>query len=262
MVPDVPRFQAQQVAAGDGALLADAVRFLLAQPEGRGPVGLAAISYAVGPAFLAALEPDLRARIGFIVAIGGYYDAEAVVTFFTTGYFRDSESAPWHKGRPNEYGKWVFVQANAERVERAYDRVALMAMSGRKLANPNSDVSDLTLGLGPEGQAVVALLSNADPDRVPALIAALPPAVRDDLYRLNLAIQDLKTLTARVLLIHGRDDAIVPYTESVALARALPEGSTHLALLDNLAHADLGPGGIVDAMRLWWAAYALMQVRR
>lgn len=262
LVPDVPSFQAQRVEAADAALLADAIRYLLARPEGERPVGAAAISYAVGPIFLAALEPDLAARLSFIVAVGGYYDTEAIVTFFTTGFFREDETAPWQHGEPNAFGKWVFVLANAERLESASDRVALTAMARHKLADIDADVTDLTVGLRPEGRAVVDLLDNRDPARVPALIARLPEKIRDDLRGLSLKGRDLRALRAQVILIHGRDDAIIPYTESLALARALSPDRVHLALLDSLAHADLGPTGFTDAFRLWQAAYVLMRQRQ
>jgi pimeloyl-ACP methyl ester carboxylesterase len=261
MVPDVPNFQAQRVAASDGALLADALRYLLARPEGKGSVGIAAVSYAAGPAVLAALSPDLAPRVDVIAAIGGYYDTASVVTFFTTGYFREDPEAPWLRRTPNAYGKWVFVLANAERIDDARDRSALTAMARRKLDDLRADIGDLDRGLGPEGRSVVDLLANADPARVPGLIAALPPAVREDLVGLSLAGRDLHALRAQAILIHGRDDAIVPYSESLALARALPEGQVHLALLESLAHADLGPGGLSDGFRLWQAAYALMRAR-
>ena len=262
LVPDVPSFQAQRVTAGDSAFLADALRYLIHRPEGQGPVGIAAVSYAVGPAILAALEPDLAPRVDFVAAIGGYYDTNSVVTFFTTGYFRETPDAPWQHRTPNAYGKWVFVLANAERIENGFDRTSLAAMARRKLDNLDADISDLTMGLGPEGRAVVALLTNTDPERVPALIAALPSAVRRDLQALSLAGRGLDHLGARLILIHGRDDAIVPYTETLALAHAAAPGHAHVALLDNLAHADLGPGGLADAIRLWRAVYDLMQQRR
>lgn len=262
MVPDVPNFQAQRVSADDGALVADAVRDLLARPEGKGPVGIVAVSYAVGPAVLAALEPDLAPRVDVIVAIGGYYDTTSVVTFFTTGYYRETAAEPWRRGVPNAYGKWVFVLANAERLDDAHDRMALAAMARRKLADLNADIGDLTAGLGPEGRAVVDLLANHDPDRVPGLIADLPAAVRADLAGLSLAGRDLSMLKADFILIHGRDDAIIPYTETQALARAVPDSQAHVALLDSLAHADLGPGGLADGFRLWRAAYALVRARR
>jgi pimeloyl-ACP methyl ester carboxylesterase len=261
LVPDVPNFQAQRVAAGDSVILADSVRFLLARQDGRSRVGIAAVSYAAGPAILAALEPDIAARVSAVAAIGGYYDTRTVVTFFTTGYFRERPDAPWQHRAPNAYGKWVFVLANAERIADPRDRTSLTAMARRKLADLNAGIDDLGIGLGPEGKAVLDLLANGDPDRVPALIDALPPGVREDLDGLSLARLDLSKLRAELVLIHGRDDSIIPYTESVALARAVPAGQAHLALLDNLAHADLGPGGLMDAVRMWRAAYALMRTR-
>ena len=81
-----------------------------------------AISYAAGPAILAALRPDTAPQVRFLVAIGGYYDTEAVVTFFTTGYYRSGPDQPWQQGEPNAYGKWVFVAANAERLDDPGDR--------------------------------------------------------------------------------------------------------------------------------------------
>jgi pimeloyl-ACP methyl ester carboxylesterase len=261
LVPDVPNFQDQRVSAADGELLADALRFLLGRPEGQGSTGIAAVSYAVGPAILAALEPDLASRIDVIAVIGGYYDTESVVTFFTTGSFRESADAAWQHSPPNAFGKWVFVLANADRIEDGRDRTSLSAMARRKLDDLNADVSDLAEGLGPEGRSVVELLANTDPTQVPRLIAALPPAVREDLVGLSLAHRNLHSLRADVILIHGRDDAIIPYSESLALSRALPQGRVHLALLESLAHADLGPGGLADGFRLWQAAYALMRAR-
>jgi pimeloyl-ACP methyl ester carboxylesterase len=259
LVPDVPNFQAQRVAASDSEVLSDALRYLLARQNDGRSVGIAAVSYAVGPALIAALEPEIAPRVDVVAAIGGYYDTRAVVTFFTTGYFREAPDAPWQHRAPNAYGKWVFVLANAERIADPRDRTSLHAMARRKLADLNADVDDLGADLGAEGRAVVDLLSNRDPERVPALIAALPPGVRDDLEGLDLARRDLGALKAQLILIHGRDDAIIPYSESVALARAAPR--SHLALLDSLAHADLGPGGLMDALRLWRAAYVLMRQR-
>jgi pimeloyl-ACP methyl ester carboxylesterase len=261
LVPDVPNFQAQRVAASDSTILAASVRHLLARQDGRSRVAIAAVSYAAGPAVLAALEPDIASRISAVAAIGGYYDTRTVVTFFTTGYFREGPDAPWQHRTPNAYGKWVFVLANAERIANPRDRTSLTAMARRKLADLNAGIDDLGIALGAEGKSVLDLLANSDPGRVPDLIDALPPGVRADLDGLSLARRDLSKLQAELVLIHGRDDAIIPYVESVALARAAPAGQAHLALLDNLAHADLGPGGLMDAVRLWRAAFAMLRTR-
>src|SRR5918996_5686550 len=192
LVPDIANLRAQQVSPEDARAIAAAIAWLAGCGEpGARSVGVMAISYAAGPAILAALRPDTAPQVRFLVAIGGYYDLQAVVTFFTTGYFRGAPDQPWQQGTPNAYGKWVFVAANAERLEDPHDRAALAAMAERKLQDLDADVTDLDARLGPEGRSVMALLDNRDPERVPALIAGLPEAVRRDLEALDLARRDL-----------------------------------------------------------------------
>ena len=122
-------------------------------------------------------------------------------------------------------------------------------------------VGYLERDLGPEAEAVRALLDNRDPDRIPELVERLPEDVRADLEALSLARRDLARMQARVMLIHGRDDAIVPWTESAGLAAALPESRVSVALLDSFAHADASPGGLLDGVRLWRAIYRVMGER-
>jgi pimeloyl-ACP methyl ester carboxylesterase len=262
LVPDIASLRAHQVSADDARAIAAAITWLAgcAEPGAAPSVGVVAISYAAGPAILAALRPDAGPQVRFLVAIGGYYDLVALVTFFTTGFYRTGPEAPWQRGEPNAYGKWVFVAANAERLDDPGDRAALAAMAERKLQDLDADIADLEAGLGPQGRAVQALLDNRDPDRVPALIANLPEAVRRDLAALDLARRDLSQLDASLLLVHGRDDPIIPSTESEALAAAAPD-ETALYVVDSLAHVELDPAGLVDGFRLWRAVYALLSER-
>jgi fermentation-respiration switch protein FrsA (DUF1100 family) len=262
LVPDIVSLRAQKVSPEDARAIAAAITWLAGCSEHADArsVGVMAISYAAGPAILATLRPDAGPRVRFLVAIGGYYDLEAVVTFFTTGYFRTGPEEPWQQGEPNAYGKWVFIAANAERLDDPGDRAALAAMAERKLKDLDANVADLEAGLGPQGRAVTALLDNRDPDRVPALIQDLPEAVRADLAALDLSHRDLAQLAARLLLVHGRDDPIIPSTESEALAAAAAEGTT-LYLVDSLAHVELSPAGLIDGWKLWRAVYWLLAER-
>ena len=196
-----------------------------------------------------------RDLVGFLTAIGGYYDVEAVITFFTTGYFREGPEAPWRHREPNAYGKWVFVRANAARLAGPADRTALAEIAARKLEDLDADIADLRARLGPEGRAVMALLDNPDPDRVPALIDALPAPIRADLEALDLERRDLSQLPFDLILLHGRDDPIIPSTESQALAAAVPEDRVSLYVLDRLTHIELSPGGLLDGFGLWRAIY-------
>ncbi len=263
LVPDIESLRALTIGPEDSRRIADALRHLGERNDvpKPGALGLVAVSYAAGPAILAALAPDLRARVGFVLVIGGYYDMTAAVTFFTTGKYREDPQAPWRHKAPNAYGKWVFLRANAARLEDDRDRWLLAAMARRKLDDLEAPLDDLAARLGPEGRSVHALLVNNDPEAVPALIAALPQRVREDMAALDLSRAELSRLQAELILLHGRDDAIIPYTESLALAAAAPRDRVTLCLIDNLSHVDLGPGGLLDSYRLLAATYRLLALR-
>lgn len=261
LVPDIVGMRALRASAADADDIADAVRYLRDAPPKPGGVGLVAFSYAVGPAVLAALAPDLRDSVRFIVAIGGYYDIETALAFATTGYFRDDATGEWRFRAPNAYGKWLILRSNADRLSLAADRDRLAAIADRKMAQPDAPVEDLVAGLGAEGRAVYALAANRSPDAVPSLIAALPAAIREDLRALDLKRYELSQLSARLIAVHGRNDAVIPFGESLKLARAVPPGHARTYLVDSLAHVDLGPSGLADALTLLSAVYRLLAAR-
>ncbi len=263
LVPEIETLRRLLVRPEDAEEIADAVDYLSRRlaADGAARIGIAAISYATGPAVLAALDARVRHKVGFVIAVGGYYDIDAVVTYFTTGNFRDAPGQKWRYQRPNVYGKWVFVRSNLPRIRDDADRELLRAISDRKLTDPTADTTALEARLGREGGGIMALLTNTDPDAVPALIAGLPPAIRRDMAGLDLDRRDLTGLAAQLILIHGRDDAIIPFTESVALAAAAAPDRASLFLVDGLAHVDLRPAGLSDALTLWRAVYRLLEER-
>lgn len=261
LVPDMPGVREFRLRASNVREIADAVRYLSGTRVGRDGVGIVAISYAAGPAVLAAVDPEIAGRVRFVLAIGGYHDLEAVLTFFTTGFYRERPGAPWRYRAPNAYGKWVFARSNVELLADPVDRALLAEMARRKLRDLEADIGDLTGRLGREGRTVEALLANDDPERVSALLAALPAAIRTHLHGLDLKGRDLSGLEAQLILIHGRDDVVIPYTESVALAAAVPPGQADLYLVDNLAHVDIRRAGFGDELTLWEAVYRLLELR-
>jgi pimeloyl-ACP methyl ester carboxylesterase len=258
LVPDLPGIRALKVRAQDAVGVADAFEHLVSGPAGEASAhaGIGAFSYACGPAILAALEPATSERVDFILAVGGYYDLARVLTFTTTGYFR--EQGRWTHTTPISYGKWVFVLSNLDLLPEPDSRKALARMAERRMADPGAPLDDLVSQLGAEGRAVHALVTNTDPQRVSALIRALPEAVRQELDALTLAGRDLSALRARLILVHGREDAIIPYTESVALAAAAPQ--SELYLVDGLSHVDVRPDAL-DRLTLVRAVHALLAQR-
>jgi pimeloyl-ACP methyl ester carboxylesterase len=259
LVPDLPNLRDLKVSPADARALADASVYLDGRGSSRRRTGMTAISYAVGPAVAALFEAGMEGRIDFLVAIGGYYDIDAVITFFTTGYYRIGPQDTWRYRRPNAYGKWVFVRSNADRLRDPDDRALLRIIADRKLTDPGADIAELSARLGPEGRSVFALLANREPDRVPAFVAALPAGVVEDTVVLDLKRRDLASLKVRFLLVHGRDDPIIPETESQRLGEALQHSA--LFLVDSLDHVDPKPAGFVDKFKLLQAIYALLELR-
>jgi pimeloyl-ACP methyl ester carboxylesterase len=260
LVPDLPGLRSLQIGAGDIQGVRDAfVQLAAGAPDAtRLPTGFGAFSYAAGPTILAAMGPQIRDRVDFVLAVGGYHDLERVITFFTTGYHQ--VDGAWRHLAPNAYGQWVFVYSNLDRLADPADRETFRRITRRRLADTKAPIGDLVRTLGPEGRALHDLLDNADPARTPALIARLPAAIRADIDALNLANKDLGALKARLILVHGRDDNVIPFTESLALAARLPAQQVDLFVVDALAHVDLKPG-LVQSWRLWRAVRTMLRRR-
>jgi fermentation-respiration switch protein FrsA (DUF1100 family) len=108
---------------------------------------------------------------------------------------------------------------------------------------------------------VHALFVNRDPDRVPVLVDDLPSGLRNEIAALDLSRRDLTRLGASLILIHGRSDPLVPYTESLALARSAGPAGSRLYLLDDLDHVDLGAPGLGDLATLLRATYRILAER-
>lgn len=242
LVPDLRGLREYRVRAVNVREVADAFRYLLARgelvPQGR--AGVAGFSYGAGPVLLAALEPDIREQVRFVMTLGGYHDLRSIVGYFTTGYYREPASGRWRYQQPNPYIKWVFSLSNADLLEHAEDRALLQALADWARSGTGPGAVSLE-GLRPDARALYALLSNQAPERVPALIDQLPPRIRDELRGIDPASQDLSRLRAHAILVHGRGDTMIPYTESVALAAALPADQVQLFLIEGFAHVDVQP---------------------
>ncbi|MCX4186530.1 hypothetical protein [Methylophaga sp. OBS4] len=274
LVPDLPNLRALKVKEEDVQGLVDTFEYMQSLPQASNniPSGIGAFSYAAGPAVLAALNASICEQVNFVLGVGGYYDLNQVIRFFTTGYFR--RQGEWQYLEPNRYGKWVFILSNVDLLRNADDRRILRTIAKHKLRNPEAQndelkkqlmpaaqVDDLEQQLTPEGESVLALIENRDPALSQSLIAKLPAEIRAQLEALNIASQDLSQLEAQLILLHGTDDTIIPYTESIALSKAVPADQFELFLIDGLAHVDLHPLKL-DRQAAWRAITAILAQRK
>jgi hypothetical protein len=244
LAPDLRGFRALRIRPSDAREIADAFAWLAGRPElaPAGRAGMFAFSYAVGPAVLAALEPAIRTQVRYIVGVGGYHDLPRAMRFFTTGWFE--HEAQWHNMATDDTGKMVLLYASLPYLEGENDssnaRSIFERMVALRMTDPAADLSPLAARLDRAGQTVYALAANTDPARFPELLAQLPAAMRADMECLNLARRDLQPLQARLILVHGKNDNLIPYPESLALAAAAPQGLADVFLINRvLGHVDL-----------------------
>lgn len=265
-------FRELRIRPRDARAVADAFAHLASRPElsPGGRAGIAAFSYGTGPAILAAMQPDISERVRFVVGVGGYYDLARTVAYFSTGYFR--HEGRWHYLRPDDYGRMVFVKSCSPYLRDARDRAILDEMVEMKRRDRDADISPLASGLGKEGLAVYRLLTNDDPGRTPQLMRVLPPRVQADIAALTLRGKNLRGLKARLLLVHGENDNLIPFPESIELAANVAPGQARLFLIRRiLGHVDLTLSHVFsreffgielpDAWRMWRAVDALLAER-
>jgi len=261
LVPEIPGARAMRFSPADAKRIGAAIATLdRAATARRAPprLGVAAISYAVAPALIAAVDHDPGDAVDFAIGLGGYYDARAVLAFVTTGQVRDPRTGFWTPGDAHPLGRWFLAQSLAAEIEDPADKAALSAYAAAGLADPGRPPPPPT-GLGPEGRAVAALLTNTDPRRVDTLIAAAPPRIRRGVDALSLKGRDLSRLRGELILIHGEKDRVTPPSESRALADAVPE--TALFIAPGFSHIEIRSVGL-DGKRVLAEAMAEVLKRR
>jgi len=261
LVPDLQGPRQMRVRLEDSRGIADAVIHLAQMDllQGQKGVGVVAISYAAGLATIATMESDAAASVRFLVAVGGYYDTTALATFVTTGKFRQSPADRWQTREPHPAAKWFFLASNIDLLDDAADRRILLAIAERRLDDRGAPVDAAVARLGPQGRSLFEFLENAKPQQVEGLLAKLPDRVQAYLRQLSLRNYDLSHLAGRLMLIHGRDDTMIPYTESLALASAVP--GSQIFLIDGFSHIDAAGVGLLGRLQLVDAMQAFLARR-
>ena len=229
-------------------------------------VGFFGFSYAGGIALLAANDPRIAQRVRFCFMLGSYYDLRSIVTYATTGYYL--EGGEWVYMEPRHTGKWAFLRNSLELVEDDTDRRLLTRIANSKLEDERCDVSASADSLGVEGAKLYELMTNEDPAAAAGIIDGLSPRVLEYFDALSLP-GNIENVTARLIIVHGRDDNLMPYTESILLAENAPPGATvQLRILESFQHVDLefswegGPAGwcatLAEVGRVYSVAHALL----
>jgi len=256
----VPRFEGLAAFRLSGREVAEIRAALRRLAEQRMPVAVAGLSFGAGPTLLAAADTP---NLAFAASFGGYADLRDVILFLTTGVHQLGGRR--YVQAPEEYNRWKLLALLVGFVHEERDRRILEGVARHKLADPGVDTDEMEVGLGPEGQAIRALVLNRREDALPALLAALPAEAQAALDELSPLVA-VPRLRGRLLIAHGAGDISIPFTQSLRLAEA-SGGRARAVIFETFEHTttqalwtSLG-GWLRDGQRLLWLADALLPPR-
>jgi pimeloyl-ACP methyl ester carboxylesterase len=202
-------------------------------------VGVFGISFSGALALIAASRVSSRTHIGFVVALGAHHDLLRFAAF-ALGNPVTGPSKEQCATRPHPYAAAVIAFNVAEDLFSPADlpraKEALLAL----LQSDRARSTRVAATLSQNGRAMFASLQRHRSE--PTRMKAVHEAVLRQAQRLRelSPVGSLHKVSMPVVLMHGKDDPVVPWTETMWLAHELP--GHHVASLivtPLIRHAEL-----------------------
>ena len=222
-VPDVP-------GLGEGSITRRTLEATLAGTDGAvqhsdvrgGRVALIGASTGAGLALIAAAHSDLERRVSVVAAVAPFADLERMVCLATTRAY--AENGRFRSYDVTELLRSVVTRSLVAAIPSADDREALLWELDRAEHEGRDPISALPADpatFEPATHAVLAVLTNEEPERFAELYAALPDPVLELLGGLS-PLASAAGVSAPVELVVPPSDAYFPHGEVMALAESLP----------------------------------------
>ncbi len=259
MVPWSANMVAKRVEASDARDLVSAFRHLAAlefvDPD---RVGMAGLCVGASMAAVAAQDPLIADGVAYVNFFGGYLDAaELVVSVASATRAYGDEVEPWQPAAlSTEVVRIHLIGDVADPAER--DVLERAFLRGEPVTRAELD------GLSGEAAAVLAMLSRPSRPEARALLAELPAPTLRSLRDIS-PISGLDRLQARLLIMHDREDDLVPYHESRRLLDAVEgSGNPYYTEFSFFSHVDptepVGPAGLLsEGFRLFLHLYNIFR---
>ena len=221
-------------------------------------VGLGGFCVGASFALVAAADPRISEHVHFVNAFGPYYDARTLVLQAASRSVEyQGEWTPWDPDRLT-----MKVLAN-ELIEVLDDPVDADVLTRRYLNLEQVSVGELD-ALSPQGKTVVQLLDGTTPERAVDLYQSLPQQFRVDLEGISPStyVDDIR---AKLLIMHDRNDRLVPAAESRRLLAATEDrGDVRYTEVLAFEHVRPSGGGLGDllgeAARLFRHMYSIIRI--
>ncbi|MGH7468160.1 MAG: alpha/beta hydrolase [Longimicrobiales bacterium] len=263
MVPDVPEWRDLRVATAVSIPTIRSAILDLAQRADvdHARVGVIGFSFGATQAIVAAADPSVESVLRGLAAWGGFRDVHRLFRFGITGEHEFDGVA--YQVQPDPYGRWIMgsnyltgIPGFEEYTDVAGALRTLALEAGRRRVyawDPSYDPDKQRVRehIVPERQTVFDLFAPLSGRPVHDLPRAhvIAHELADAALRAEPLLDPgsaLRTLQTRTLVAHGRDDRLVPFTESLRLVRELQNESLERCTITSLfAHS----GGTEKGLR-------------
>jgi acetyl esterase/lipase len=222
-------------------------------------VGLGGFCVGASFALVAAADPRINAEVRFLNAFGPYYDAgDLLLQVASRSRFYQGQATPWE---PDGLTRRVLANELIEALKDPQEQELLSRIFLEDQQLPPDDLA----GMSGEARMVHQLLSGTTLEEAETLYRSLPARFRESMQRISPSAH-LSGLKARVMVMHDRNDRLVPAVESRRLADAL-EGRGDLRYTEVLAFKHVRPsssGGLwqlaKEGYKLYRHMYSIIRV--
>ena len=216
--------------------------------------------FCVGASFalVAAADPAIRDDVYFVNAFGPYFDAETLLLQVASrSVLYDGARTPWE---PDSLTMRVLAN---ELIETLGEPSDVDALTRRYMDNQALSPEEVN-ALSPQARTVAALLDGTTPEEAAALYSELPADFRRDLASVSPS-SHVNNIEARLLVLHDRNDRLVPAAESRRLVDSVQDRS-EVRYTEVLAFEHVRPSGggigdlLAEALRLYRHMYSIIRI--
>lgn len=240
LTPELTELVSYRIEASSIPKIGAAAR-ALAESEGVRPGGVALMgfSFAGGLALSTAAEPAYAPFVKTVLAVGAHGSLDRVARFFATNEARYPDGRALTL-KAHDYGALVLIHGHTGDFFDEEDAKG----AGRALEKWLSEDWDGARGeagqLSPEGRARLEGLFEGKLDAVSGRILDF---TEQNIAKMRAASPEgrLDAMRAKVFLLHGAGDSVVPATEAYFLERDLPEAAkAELLVSPAVQHVEAG----------------------
>jgi len=222
-LPRIPSLKALKLEKDNVAWFAHCYHELLSHKEiNKNKVLVAGLSYGGATLLRASLEPYMQKDKPLsYLSYGTYYSIDTALNFFLTGkinYNNKTYNIP-----PHEWGMIVLFYNFILSIETDYDKEKICKLLKYRIDDNHDAVDQIKNTLDSKNKDFINLiLSGEINDTIEKMVKEIIEVNKD---LLNYLSPDLfaKGVKDKVFIMHGANDSMVPFTESILLDKQLPD---------------------------------------